>query len=101
MRRCQIYVFAGVLSLLGALLVQGCAAIQHETEAHPMTITTRDAATLHPGSRYTLNHRHLGAEESRRINERFGAEATKPHELIAYYVATRHPKRMTGTSGTV
>lgn len=90
-----------LISLLGALLVQGCATLQHETQAHPMALSEHDAAMLHPWSQYTLRHRHLSVEESRRINERLGSEATRADELIGYYAVTRHPKRGTGTSGTV
>lgn len=97
-RRC---VCGLLISLLAVLLTQGCASLQHDTQAHPIAITKRDAASLHPWSRYILRHRHLGAEESRRINERLGFQATRPDELIGYYVVTRHPKRMTGTSGIV
>jgi hypothetical protein len=30
-----------------------------------------------------------------------GDEATKPDELIGYYIVTRHPKRLSGGTGTV
>ncbi len=101
MRCRQIHYRVVLISLLGVLLVQGCAYLQHETQEHPIAITERDASLLHPRSRYVSHHRHLSTEESRRINERLGHEATKPDELIGYYVVTRHPKRLTGGTGTV
>ena len=101
MRCRQIHYRVVLISLLGVLLVQGCAYLQHETQEHPIAITERDAALLHPRSRYVSHHRHLSMEESRRINERLGYEATKPDELIGYYVVTRLPKRLTGETGTV
>jgi len=101
MRCRQIHYRVVLISLLGVLLVQGCAYLQHETQEHPIAITERDAALLHPRSRYVSHHRHLSTEESRGINERLGYEATKPDELIGYYVVTRWPKRPTGETGTV
>ncbi|OGW61997.1 MAG: hypothetical protein A2638_05230 [Nitrospirae bacterium RIFCSPHIGHO2_01_FULL_66_17] len=101
MRRRQIHYRVVLISLLGVLLVQGCAYLQHETQEHPIAITERDAALLHPRSRYVSHHRHLSTEESRRINERLGHEATRPDELIGYYAVTRWPKRPTGETGTV
>ena len=101
MRYRQIHHRVVLISLLGVLLAQGCAYVQHETQEHPIAITERDAALLHPRSRYVSHHRHLSTEESRRINERLGDEATKPDELIGYYVVTRHPKRLSGGTGTV
>lgn len=90
-----------LIGMLGMLVIQGCASLRHETQAHPVALSEHDAARLHPWSQYTLRHRHLSVEESRRINQRLGGEATRPDELIGYYAVTRHPKRGTGTSGTV
>ena len=101
MRCRQIHYRVALISLLGVFLVQGCAYLQHETQEHPIAITERDAALLHPRSRYVSHHRHLSMEESRRINERLGYEATRADELIGYYVVTRWPKRPTGETGTV
>lgn len=78
MRRRQIHYRVVLISVLSVLFVQGCAYLQHETQEHPIAITERDAALLHPRSRYVSHHRHLSMEESRRINERLGYEARGP-----------------------